>query len=97
MQNEIETEHPELEIALLAVNGVGAESGVDGMSEGRDIPLLQDTAAQDAWGAWAVTYRDVVVLDRDNRVFGVFNLTEHDLANETHYATLKQMLVDAAQ
>jgi hypothetical protein len=81
---------------LIGVNAVGHESGVDGMSEGRDLPLLQDTAAEDAWASWSVTYRDVVVLDRDNRVFGVFNLTEHDLSDSANYAALQQMLLDAA-
>ena len=96
MQQELESEHPELDFGLLAVNQEGHEAGVELMADDRDIPLLQDTSVVDAWTAWGVTYRDVVVLDGDNRVFGVFNLTEHDLADPTHYATLKQMLVDAA-
>jgi hypothetical protein len=96
MQQELASEHPELAIGLLGVNGDGHESGALLMADGRDIPLLQDTAAVDAWGAWSVTYRDVVILDADNQVFGVFNLTEHDLADATHYATLKQMMLDAA-
>jgi hypothetical protein len=97
MYEELVIEHPELDFALLAVNNVGHDSGIEAMSDGRDLPLLQDTEAEDAWGTWGVTYRDVVVLDHENRVFGVFNLTEHDLANARHYAALKQMLVDAAQ
>jgi hypothetical protein len=96
MAQELATEYPELEFGLVGVNGQGHESGVELASDGRDLPLLQDTPEVDSWTAWDVTYRDVVVLDADNRVFDVFNLTEHDLADADNYATLKQMLVDAA-
>lgn len=96
MQAEFDATVPELKIELLGVNGAGHESGVALMTEGRTIPLLQDTAEADVWGLWAVTYRDVVILDRENVPYGVFNLTEHDLANMAEYAALKGMLLDAA-
>lgn len=66
------------------------------MVAGRFIPLLQDTVEVDAWGAWQVEYRDVIILDRDNIPVGVFNLTEHDLSMMGEYETLKNMLIDAA-
>lgn len=67
------------------------------MVSGRFIPLLQDTVEIDAWAAWAVDYRDVVILDRDNIPVGVFNLTDHDLSIMGEYEALKNMLLDAAQ
>lgn len=96
MQKELNGSFPELGIHLLGVNGVGYESGVPQMVGGRFIPLLQDTAEVDAWTAWAVVYRDVIILDRDNVPVGVFNLTDHDLAIMGEYETLKGMLLDAA-
>lgn len=96
MQADLAAEFPDLPIALLGVNGAGFESGVPLMADGRVIPLLQDTAEVDAWTAWQVEYRDVIILDRDNVPVGVFNLTEHDLSVMGEYAALKGMLVDAA-
>lgn len=96
MQLEIDAESPELGIRLLGVNGAGYEGGVPLMAEGRVIPLLQDTVEVDAWTAWSVEYRDVIILDRDNAPVGVFNLTDHDLSQMGEYVTLKGMLLDAA-
>lgn len=95
MQGELDAEAPELGIQLLGVNEAGHNSGVPAMVEGRKIPLLQDVAGG-AWPTWGVTYRDVIVLDRENVPFGVFNLTEHDLASMGAFAELKGMLLDAA-
>jgi hypothetical protein len=49
-----------------------------------------------AWDLWEVEYRDVILLDSENRPVGIYNLTSNDLGNPTHYAALRQMLVDAA-
>jgi len=96
MQGELDAEVPDLKIRLLGVNGAGHESGVATMISGRTIPLLQDTAEADVWAAWAVTYRDVIILDRENAPVGVYNLTEHDLSNMGDYVALKGMLIAAA-
>lgn len=94
MQAELEAEHAGA-IQLLAVNEVGFEDATDEMADLGDLPLLQDTVTEDAWNTWAVTYRDVVILDADNHRVGVYNLTQHDLSNRENYDALKQMLVDA--
>lgn len=96
MQLEFNGDFPELGVRLLGVNGAGFEAGVPQMVNGRFIPLLQDTAEVDAWGAWQAEYRDVIILDRDNVPVGVFNLTEHDLSQMGEYEALKTMLIDAA-
>ena len=44
----------------------------------------------------AINYRDVVVLDEENRVAVVYNLTEHSLADPADYDSLKAILRDAA-
>ncbi|MCB9683519.1 MAG: hypothetical protein H6735_00595 [Alphaproteobacteria bacterium] len=82
-------------MALLAVNQAGQESGVPVMAALGDLPLLQDTVEVDAWGAWGATWRDVVILDGDNLVVGVYNLTSHDLNDPANYAELEAMLLSA--
>ncbi|MDC0666662.1 hypothetical protein [Nannocystis radixulma] len=97
MQAELDGEYPDLGIALLGVNERGHESGVPEMVAGRVIPFLQDVRKVDAWGEWEVTYRDVIILDRDSVPVGVFNLTEHDLSRMGEYEELKGMLLEVAR
>ena len=82
---------------LFAVNAVGLEGALDVMAAGGDIPLLQDILTVDVWHTWAVTYRDVVILDADNHEAGVYNLTDNDLADPINRYALKAMLLDAAE
>ena len=86
-----------MNVAILGVNEHGHESGNESMCDGRDLPWLQDTEGTEVWSEWAVTYRDVIVLDPDRGVVDVYNLTEHDLANPDDYAELLQLLQDAAE
>ena len=66
------------------------------MTDGRTLPWLQDTQGQNVWEGWAVIWRDVVILDTQNNVRGIYNLTEHDLGIPANLAELKKMLLDAA-
>ncbi|MEL6183188.1 MAG: hypothetical protein AAFU79_01095 [Myxococcota bacterium] len=61
-----------------------------------DLPLLQDTGGVDAWSQWGVTYRDVWVLDGENRPVGVINLTDRDLSQPANAAALEALVLDAA-
>jgi hypothetical protein len=67
------------------------------ITEGRDLPWLQDTEEVDGTGAWAAAYRDVVVIDGDRNVIDVYNLTNNDLADASNYDTLDQILRNAAK
>ncbi len=96
MQQELEADYPDLDIQILGVNEAGKEAGNSSISDGRDIPWLQDTSDADVWNAWAVTYRDVIILDQDNRVYDVFNVTTYDLSDTSSYEALKQIFIDAA-
>lgn len=78
------------------MNAAGHESGNAQTCNGRTIPWLQDDAAHDVWGLWAVTFRDCVILDDQNRVTAIYNLTVHDLALPSHFAELKALLIAAA-
>jgi len=97
MQTEIDSLVHSMPVSILGVNAVGAESGNALMCQNRQLPWLQDTPETNAWGLWDVTYRDVVVLDGNNRYVKVYNLTIHDLANPTYYAELKEILLKAAR
>jgi hypothetical protein len=96
MHDELAAESLQQAVDILGVNFPGAESGIPDMCLGRDLPLLQDTTEADVWGAWEVTYRDVFVLDAENRVVTIYNLTDHDLGQPANYEALKGILRQAA-
>ncbi|MCC6557717.1 MAG: hypothetical protein IT372_32600 [Polyangiaceae bacterium] len=96
MQNELDAEGFEGKIEILGVNGAGYEAASFMMYAGRELPWLEDTEAASVWTSWAVTYRDVVILDGENRPIGVYNLTEHNLTDPANFSTLKGLLMDAA-
>ncbi|MEO0603003.1 MAG: hypothetical protein AAF211_16310 [Myxococcota bacterium] len=77
---------------ILGVNGVGYESANDTITDGRDLPWLQDTPDAAVWNLWDIVYRDVVVLDANGVVVGVLNLTTHDLRDESSYDALRSLL-----
>jgi hypothetical protein len=97
MQSELDTTVTARPAHILGVNGAGLESGNAAMCAGRTLPWLQDTASANVWGLWAVNYRDVVILDQNNLVVGVYSLTTHDLSNPANYADLKNILLTAAR
>ena len=101
MQQELDSENPELAISILGVNEFGEETGNSLMTAGRDLPWLQDIddggdGNSDTWDSWDVTFRDVIITDSNNVQVAVYNLTSNDLANSENFATLKQLLIDAA-
>jgi hypothetical protein len=79
-------------VNILGVNPLAHASSNDAICSGRDLPWLQETDADDVWGDWAVTYRDVIVLDADNVPVDVYNLTDNDLSVEANREVLKQKL-----
>ncbi|MBX2798331.1 MAG: hypothetical protein KTR31_11695 [Myxococcales bacterium] len=79
-------------VTIVGLNEVGRESANDTITDGRDLPWLQDTDEDMVWTLWGIEYRDVVVLDEDNRLVDVLNLTTNDLADAEHYDTLTSWL-----
>ncbi len=84
------------------MNPVGFETGNASITSGRDIPWLQDVDSDgdgttDVWlTAWPYVYRDVVLVDENNEVQDVYNLTQHDLSEAENYGELKQKFLDVA-
>jgi hypothetical protein len=95
MQEEILAADPSAPVSILGVNAVGQESDNALNCAGRTIPWLQDQANEDAWALWGVTWRDVYVLDGENRLVAIYNLTSKDLANPANYAELKALILSA--
>jgi hypothetical protein len=102
MQGELQDAFPRLDIQIIGVNAFGQEIGNTAMTSGRDLPWLQDQdqngdQRSDVWDeSWAVTYRDVVILDGANQPTDAFNLTTHDLADPAEYEALHDLLVQTA-
>ena len=94
MQEELDADGTQIQI--IGVNQVGYESSNDLMSDGRNMPWLQETASLDVWGLWEVTYRDVIVVDATGKPMDVYNLSSNDLGDEANYAVMIQMLRDGA-
>ena len=64
MQQELDSEQPELGIDILGVNEFGHDSGNTLVTTDRDLPWLQDIddnddGNSDTWDSWDVTFRDV--------------------------------------
>ena len=92
MQKELEAGPGERQVQIVGVNQAGHETANASMTDGRDLPWLQETADMDVWTAWQIAYRDVVVVGPDNRVVEVFNLTQKDPGVAENYAALKDLL-----
>jgi hypothetical protein len=95
MQAELLLANPSTRVRIVGVNRDGSQSGNATMTSGRTLPWLQVPDGR-VWSEWGVTYRDVMILDAQNRVVGVYNLTSNDLQNQANYDTLKAMLLQAA-
>ena len=77
---------------IFGVNDVGYESGNLDITEDRDLPWLQNTDEVDAWAAWGVAYRDVIVIEPDGTFVDVVNLTDDDLADPDNLDRIRQLL-----
>ncbi|MCA9218428.1 MAG: hypothetical protein KDB27_35405, partial [Planctomycetales bacterium] len=102
LQKDLRESEPNLQIEILGVNDFAESAGNPSMTEGRDIPLLQDIDSDgdrlsDNWlNTWDFVYRDVVIVDANNIAVDTYNLTLHSLEEPDSYQTLRQMLIDVA-
>jgi hypothetical protein len=92
----VDTVATAISIRILGVNAPEESAGNVGMCAGRVLPWLQDQKPPDAWHLWQADFRDVIVLDLENKVVSVYNLTVHNLADSTNYAELRTILITAA-
>ena len=78
------------------VNEIGHRSGIAQASEDVNLPLLQDNSTQAVWQQWAVTYRDVILLDENNHIAAVYNLTTNSLGEPENYFGLRDLILEVA-
>lgn len=96
MQKEIDAMGLPVALQIHGINETGHERSNDAACLGKDLPWLQEVPEQPVWSDWKVTYRDVVIIDEENRVLAIYNLTEHNLDTPADYEALKTMLVGFA-
>jgi hypothetical protein len=96
MQNELDVAGTLRPVQILGVNESCCASGNATITAGRDLPWLQEGQGDGVWAAWKVVYRDVFVVDHENKVVAIYNLTSNDLGVPANYAALKKLFVDAA-
>ena len=96
MQGELDAMGLPVAVRIHGLNEHGHQGGNEGACRDKDLPWLQETPEQPVWTTWAVTYRDVIILDGNNEVVGVYNLTEHNLGDPAKYNALKAMLIGFA-
>ncbi|MEM1034070.1 MAG: hypothetical protein AAGN82_27280 [Myxococcota bacterium] len=65
-------------------------------ADGRDLPFLEQPADGTVWSDWGIRYRDVVVLDADNEVVGIINLTDDSLAEPDNQDALLDIIFSVA-
>ena len=97
MQHDVDTVTTSLPIRILGVNEAGEDRDNAAICQGRTLAWLQDVPGVNAWQSWHVTMRDVIVLDAENKIISIYNLTTYDLRDSTNYARLRGILLDAAR
>ena len=76
------------DIYILGINQSGFEISNEQVTEGRDIPWLQDQESVLMWDKWSVQYRDVIIFDETLTMRDVINLSHFDLRDESNYASM---------
>ena len=68
------------------------------MTDGRDLPWLQDTTGGEVTTNWKAGYRDFVIIDPANeRSVDAYNLTENPLSDPANREELKAILLGLAE
>ena len=96
MQMEIDDMGLSVAVRIHGINQVGHEKGNATACQGKDSPWLQEVPEEPVWNTWDPTYRDVIILDEENKVLAIYNLTENNLSVPANYEALKSMLVGYA-
>ena len=96
MQADLDADHPNLPIQILAINGIGYSSGIASLSSIHTLPMVEDTNNDLIWSQWGAIWRDVMILDGNNELVTTYNLTTYTLNDSGNYDTLKQLFIDTA-
>lgn len=85
-----------LDVTIHGINQTGYERGNETACQDKDLPWLQEGPKDLVWNSWQVIYRDVIILDGDNVLVEVFNLSDHNLSDLAQFAALKSTLTKLA-
>lgn len=97
LQDQMALEHPELSARIVFVNRMHREDGLSDLTAISDLPVVQDGDPELVWDRWGAHWRDVFVLDADNHVVDVYNLTRYDLQDDENYQGLYDIFLGAAE
>lgn len=96
MQDEIDALGLPVDVQIIGINEAGFASGNDTMTDGRDLPWLQDTEEAAVWDRWDVAFRDVILVDERNEEITRFNVTSNPLSSDANYDALLNLFIEAA-
>ena len=74
----------------------GTSSGTSVFTVALNLPMVQDDSALGIWSDWGAIWRDVYILNENNELVLVYNLTQNSLFNSNNYDTLMQHFIDTA-
>ena len=95
--SELRAAKPDLNIEIIGVNRNTDAAYNSEVTSVSTLAWLQDTTENSVWNQWEIAYRDVVIVDSQNRFFAVFNLTVNDLFYPENQQALKQLFLAAAK
>lgn len=95
MQTELQTEHPSLNISLLAINQIGYEAGMSSIDPTSTLPIVNDNDVDNIWSTWhglspepsQSPWREIHILDAQNEIVHTFSLTSHNLGPGNGFCT----------
>ena len=96
MQAQLENNHPNLDIEIFAINMIGTGAGAGSLSSNINLPMVQDSSTLGIWNDWGAAWRDVFILNENNELVMVYNLTQNNLGNTSNYNTLMSHFIDIA-
>lgn len=92
IQDEVDAASPSVPVTILGINEVGREASNDVITDGVDMPWLQDTESENVFGAWPpARLRELKIVDADGIVVETLDLNTVD----PREAGPRQDIVDA--
>lgn len=95
MQADLEANYPNLDIEIFGINMKGTSVGTSSFSSALNLPMVQDSNTLGIWNDWGAQWRDVYILNEDNELYLVYNLTQYSLSDNNNYNALLQHFIDA--
>ena len=83
MHEELREELQADTVEIVGVNEIGYDNYEYVTTVSSTLPWVQDVEEVNAWDLWEITYRDVVILDRENIYLSTYNLTDNPMWTTT--------------